>query len=342
VQPYRIGIAGTGFGVSAHLPALLAHPRFEVVALASPRSAARIAAERGIAHAFNSCAEMVAGCELDAVTVASPPFAHCDDVLVSLSARKHVVCEKPFALNVDQAQGMVDAAERAHTACGVAHEFRFVPQAQALKELVVHHHLDPLRHLEITLLRPFLRRHDTRRRGWWFETHRGGGLAGAMLSHLIDHADWLTGRPPQHSVGFKRAANAVRVDEEGEFHSTVDDGAFALLDYAEGLVGRLTADGTTVSEGYTCAIHGEERTAVASGPNITELTLYTIEDGETSELECKPSPYAKYAGVNANVPLLMELYDEFVKAIEGKPNALPTFAEALVTQKVLAAVGYST
>ncbi|MEO6834755.1 MAG: Gfo/Idh/MocA family oxidoreductase, partial [Candidatus Tumulicola sp.] len=84
METYRIGIVGAGFGVSSHLPALLAHPRFDVVALASPSSAARIAAERGIPNAFASCAEMLAGCKLDAVTIASPPHAHSRDVLAAL------------------------------------------------------------------------------------------------------------------------------------------------------------------------------------------------------------------------------------------------------------------
>src|ERR1700753_4189665 len=118
-KKYRIGIVGTGFGVSSHLPALLAHPRFDVVALASPTSAAKIAQERGIPHSFKSCEEMLAGCELDAVTIASPPFTHHADVLASLAAQKHVMCEKPFALNVRQAEEMVAAAQKAGTACGV-------------------------------------------------------------------------------------------------------------------------------------------------------------------------------------------------------------------------------
>jgi predicted dehydrogenase len=342
MKTFRIGIVGAGFGVSSHLPALLAHPRFDVVALASPSSAARIAAERSIPHAFRSCVEMLAGCDLDAVTVASPPHAHVHDVLAALSAGKHVVCEKPFALNVDAAAKMVAASESAGTACGVAHEFRFVPAAQALKQLVENHHLDPLRNIEITYLRPMLHRHGTRRRGWWFQRERGGGLAGAMLSHIVDHADWLTGRAPARSTGFIRTANVQRRDEHGEFDSTVDDGAFAILDYGQGMVARLTADATTSVEGYTCAVHGEDRTAVASGSNIVDLTLYSIDSEETNELQCKPSPYAGFASINDNVPLLMELYDEFVKKIESQPNALPTFEEALETQRVLESIGYST
>jgi predicted dehydrogenase len=340
MTPIRIGIVGAGFGVKAHLPALNNHPGFEVVALASPSSAERAARERNIPHAFRSCAEMLDGCDLDAVTVASPPFAHRDDVLAVLSARKHVVCEKPFTLRVADAQVLIEAARGAGTACGVSHEFRFVPQALALKELVVNGHLDPLRNIEITLLRTSLRRHERQARGWWFERERGGGLTGAILSHLIDHANWLAGRPTLQAVGFHRRANHERVDDGGTFPSTVDDAGFGLIEYEEGLVARLAADATTAVESYTCAVHGEQRTAVASGPNILDLTLYAVDRNDTEELECKPSPYRSFARINPNVPPLMELYDEFAKKIQGKANVLPTFEEALRTQETLAVIGY--
>lgn len=340
MKRYRIGIVGAGFGVTGHLPALSNHPRFEVVAIASPSSAQRVARESNILHAFRSCAEMLAGCELDAVTVASPPFAHRDDVLAALAARKHVIAEKPFAVRLADAQAMVDAERAAGTACGLSHEFRFVSQAAALKELVANGHLGPIRNLEVTLLRPSLRAEGRRARGWWFERERGGGLAGAVLSHLIDQASWLAGQAPLRTLGFRRTANPQRTDENGPFTSTVDDGAFALIDYGEGLAARLCADATAAVEAYTCAIHGEKRSAVASGAEIGNLTLYVIDSEQTDELECMPSPYQAFTRINDNVPLLMELYDEFAKKIEGKPNALPTFEEALRTQEVLAAIGY--
>jgi len=340
MKRYRIGIVGAGFGVRAHLPALLNHRRFEVVAIASPSSAQRIAREQKIPYAFASCAEMVAKCELDAVTVASPPFAHREDVLAALAARKHVVCEKPFTLRVADAQELVEAEKAAGTACGLSHEFRFVPQSTALKELVVNGHLDPLRDIEITLLRSSLRRHERRPRGWWFERERGGGLTGAALSHLIDLANWLANRPPLLTTGFLRHANRERLDDRGAFESTVDDAGFGLLDYGEGLVARLCADGATALESYTCAVHGEKRTAVASGPNILDVTLYAVDRDRTEELECKPSPYQRFARISPDVPPLMELYDELVKKIEGKLNALPSFTEALRTQETLAKIGY--
>jgi predicted dehydrogenase len=336
----RIGVVGMGFGAKAHLPALLASPAFEVVALASPSSAARVANERGIERAYTSCAEMLRGCELDAVTVASPPFAHREDALAALDAGKHVLCEKPFALDVSQAQEMLDASRRAGTACGLAHEFRWVPARQALKELIVNGHLKPLREIEITQLNDFLRLQGTRPRGWWFERKRGGGLGGALLSHIIDTSNWFAGRAPAKATGFLRTANPTRHDEHGEFVSDVDDGAFALLDYGDGLAARLTVDSTTAQSAVTVAVHAENRTAVESGKNFVETTLYSVDADETAELQCKPSPYSRFAVIQANVPFLMELYDHFAAAIAGKPNALPTFAEAVETQKVLASIGY--
>jgi predicted dehydrogenase len=342
VKTYRIGISGAGFGVKAHLPALLAHPRFEVVALASPSSAKAIAAERKIPYAFTSAQAMIEGCELDAITIASPPFTHRDAVLASLDAGLNVMCEKPFALNVEEAEEMVAASRDAGTACGIAHEFRFVPQRQAIRELIVNGHLNPLREIELTHLTTFLREDATvRQRGWWFEREKGGGMANAIFSHLIDGANWTVGRPPRKTVGFLRTANSLRHDHQGEFTSTVDDGCFALLDYGDGLVGRLTTDATEIVESFTFAVHAENRTAVASGPNAIDTTLYSIDADETNELQCKPSPYAKFASILPNVPYLMELYDEFVRQIETGESALPTFQDGLETQRVLAAIGYS-
>lgn len=335
---YRVGIVGAGFGAKAHLPAYAAHPAFDVVAIASPHSAGKIARERKIA-AFRSCADMLEGAGLDVVSVAGPPFTHHPDVLAVLRAGKHVICEKPFALSVAQAEEMA-AARRTGTAAAVMHEFRWIPQRIALKELVVNHHLDPLRHMEITQLLQSLRADVKRSKSWWFERECGGGLAGAWLSHIIDASNWLAGRAPLRSTGFLRTANPQREHEEGAFTSSVDDGAFALVDYGDGFIARLTADATTRVDSTTIAIHGEARTAVASGEDVVAPRLFTIEDDETAELECKPSPHARFASIGPNAPLIMDLLDEFVKQIETGKSSVPTFDEAVATQRILASIGY--
>lgn len=339
---YKVGIVGAGFGVRAHLPAFTAHPEFEVVALASPHNAARVAKERNIPHAFTNCEELLKGCEVDVISVAAPPFTHPASVLPALAAGKHVICEKPFALNLAQAEEMLAAAKRAGTATAVMHEFRWVPQRLAVKELIENDHLSPLREIEITHLLGSLRAESERPRSWWFERELGGGMAGALLSHLIDSASWLAGRAPVWSTGYLRTANPQRRDAQGIFTSTVDDGCWALVDYGDGLVARLSVDATAAVHSFTLAAHAENRTAVASGTGFDDMRLFSVDDEETSELDVKPSPYARYASVDKHVPFIMELLDEFVKQIRTGSSAVPTFAEAVQTQRVLASVGYGT
>lgn len=337
---YKVGIIGAGFGVRAHLPAFSAHSDFEVVALASPQSAQRIAADRGIPNAFATCEQLLQHCDVDVVSIAAPPFTHHDDVIAALAAGKHVICEKPFALNVGQAEEMLAAAQRAGTATALMHEFRWVPQRLAVKELIDNNHLSPLREIEITQLSNRLRADVERPRSWWFDRERGGGMAGALLSHLIDSATWLAGRAPVRSTGYLRTANPQRRDAQGTFTSTVDDGCWALIDYGDGLVARVSVDAATSLESFTLAAHGENRTAVASGTDFDTMRLFSVDDEETNELDVKPSPYAKFASVDRHVPYIMELLDEFVKQIRTGSSAVPTFEEAVATQRVLASIGY--
>lgn len=339
-SPIKVGVVGSGFGATVHVPAFRAQGRFEVVALASPNRAEAIARERNIPHAFATTEQMLDGVDLDVVAVASPPFDHVPSVLASLARGKHVLCEKPFALNVADAETMLAASESAGTVCAVAHEFRYTPSRLAMHELIANGHLGPLREIEYTVLYSFLRAHAERRRNWWFERARGGGLAGAILSHLTDTVTWLAGRPPLRATGLARTANVRRTHEGQSFETDVDDGAFALVDYGDGLVGRITVDGTRAVESATLGVHGEMRTAVASGPNMLECAMFVVDEDETSELGLKPDTHANLASAHPNLPPFVALLDEFAKAIDGEPADLPTFADALGTQRVLAAVGY--
>lgn len=337
----RVGIVGSGFGGAVHAPAFQAHDAFELVAIASPNRAEQIARERKIPRAFSSVEEMLDGVELDAVAVAPPPFAHAAATLAALARGKHVLCEKPLALRVEEAVAMVEAERKAGTACGVAFEFRFTPPRQATRELIANRHLGPLREIEIThldrSLRPAVK---DRPRGWWFERARGGGIAQAVGSHLIDTAHWLAGRPPLRVAGFCRTANPQREDAAGSFTSDVADGMFALIDFGEGLVARISLDATTVLRSATLAVHGEERTAVAAGESLLLETMFTVDEDETSELQLAASPYAKFGAAHPNLPPFLSLLDQFAAAIEGKPNTLPTFEDGLVVQRVLAELGY--
>ena len=340
-KPLRVGIVGSGFGGMVHAPAYRAQGRFEVVAIASPKRAADVAEKQAIPYAFASVGEMLAGVDLDVVSVASPPFDHKASVMAALERGKHVLCEKPFGLNVRDCEEMVAAADRAQTVCAIAHEFRYTPVRIAMKELIDNKHLGELREIEATILNGTLRASSERPNSWWFERRRGGGITGAILSHLVDQVTWLAGRVAIRVAGFERTANSVRKYHGTTFTSDVADGAFVLLDYGHGLVGRALADGTRAVESATLAVHGEKRAAAASGPDVIDATMFAIDEEETSELQLKPAKHAKLASVHANLPPFVSLLDEFANAIEGKAASLPTFADGLATQRVLEAIGYS-
>jgi predicted dehydrogenase len=336
----KVGVVGAGFGGLVHVPAFRAQGRFDVVAIASPNRAAAVAKERNVPNSFESVGAMLNAIDVDVVSVASPPFDHKASVLAALERGKHVLCEKPFGLNVAECEEMVAAAKRAGTVCAIAHEFRYTPSRQAMKELIDNGHLGALREIESSVLHMFLRASTERANSWWFEHRRGGGITGAILSHMVDQTNWLAGRPPKRVVGFERTANPTRTYKGATFTSDVADGAFVLLDYGDGLVGRAVADGTRPVESATLAVHGELRAAAATGPNVIDATMFAIDEEETAELELSAPKHAKLASVHPNVPPFVELLDAFVDAIDGKPATLPTFADGLETQRVLEAIGY--
>src|SRR5579885_794003 len=97
----RVAVVGTGFGAAVQIPGLQRYSRTEVVAVAarSDAHARETAARFGIPHAFTSVDAMLELDGVDAVSIASPPATHHALTLAALRAGKHVLCEKPFALN---------------------------------------------------------------------------------------------------------------------------------------------------------------------------------------------------------------------------------------------------
>ncbi|BDE06331.1 dehydrogenase [Vulcanimicrobium alpinum] len=338
----KVGIVGSGFGGIVHAPAFALHPRFEVIAIASPVNARRVADERRIPLAFASTQEMLAGAELDVVSVASPPFDHHPSVMAALAAGKHVLCEKPFAVNVAQAEEMVAAAERAGVATALAFEFRYVPTVRAVLELIENRHVGALREIEVARMgSELLERKTDRARGWWFDLERGGGVANAVMPHFFDLANQLAGRAPRATHGLLRTANPHRVDAQGPFSSTVADGAFAYVDYGDGIVARVSTDSTTVVESLTVAVHGEVRSAVANGPWFSDLALFAIGDDEQDELEIAESPYHRHRVIAPNIPWFLSLLDDFAERIDLGGGHGPTFADGLTVQRQLEAIGYT-
>jgi predicted dehydrogenase len=133
----RVGIVGVGFGSVVHVPAFRAEG-FDVVAICArgAEALADAAQKWGIAQTYTDVLAMVQNAEIDVISVAAPVAAHYPIAVAALRKGKHVICEKPFALNSTEARGLWREAQLTTRTAMIAHEFRFSPARMRAHELI--------------------------------------------------------------------------------------------------------------------------------------------------------------------------------------------------------------
>lgn len=190
-----IGLIGTGFARSAQAPAFQLCDGTELVAVCSGQheNALKVAAEFKIKHACESYEQLLALDEVSLVAIAVPPYLHHPITIAALNAGKHVICEKPMAMNTGEAREMSElAASKPNQLAIIDHELRFNPTWRRMKELVDSGFLGDLHHVNVTIASGF--RHSALRPwNWWSQKSAGGGLLGALGSHAIDAVRWMFG-----------------------------------------------------------------------------------------------------------------------------------------------------
>src|SRR5437588_4763764 len=133
----RFGIVGFGLhAIKRLMPGFALAKKCRVTALSrrDMAQAQESARQYEIPLAFDSAAELCRSAEVDAVLVTTPNSLHLKDVLTAIEAGKHVLCEKPLAMNAAEAREMVEAARRRNVRFGVAHVFRFDESVRRLRE----------------------------------------------------------------------------------------------------------------------------------------------------------------------------------------------------------------
>jgi predicted dehydrogenase len=180
-------VFGTGFGCMTHVRALRA-AGFDVRALVGtdPEKTKMRAALFDVPVGLTSVEEALELPDVDAVTVATPPHTHAEITLAAIAARKHVVCEKPFARDVAEARRMLEAAEDE----GVVHilgcEFRWDAGQALLARVVRRGEIGVPRLATFMLHVPFLADESAEVPAWWADSSQGGGWLGAHGSQVID------------------------------------------------------------------------------------------------------------------------------------------------------------
>ena len=134
----RWGVLSTANINRKVVPGTMRADRCEVVAIASrdPEAAARAAAEYGIARAHGSYEELLADPEVDAVYNPLPNHLHAEWTIAAAEAGKHVLCEKPLAMDADEAERMVEGCASAGVVLMEAFMYRLHPSWEGVRELV--------------------------------------------------------------------------------------------------------------------------------------------------------------------------------------------------------------
>jgi predicted dehydrogenase len=292
--------------------------------------------------------ELIRRDDLAAVAIITPPGSHHRLSIAALNAGKHVLCEKPFALDAKQAEEMVTAAESSGKTAMVAHEFRHTPQRAYIRQLLAE---DYIGKFQLCTLELFLDRYvspEPRPLTWQAYKSEGGGLLGALGSHYIDGlrfwfgevasvTGWLAGlRPDMVDTATGKIVKA-ETDDTFSFTVTFKNGGTATM---------ISSFAVTPARGAKIAVMGERGTLIAEhpGPNPLENGVVVASlDGAPLEALKTPAQYTPFTDPRDHRLMAFRLLvRDFTKGIEQGSSPAPNFTDGLRCQQVLDAVRESS
>ncbi len=270
------------------IPAIQAEPRSKVYGIVT-RDTAK-ADSYPESRVWRSLDEALADPAVHAVYVATPVSLHAPQTIQSLKAGRHVVCEKPMAMNEPEARTMVRVAEESGKTLGIAYYRRCYPKIQRAKQLIEKGVIGKPVIAELTNHMWFDGSGD---RGWLFDPAKaGGGPLFDIASHRIDVLNYLFGKPLR--VG-GQLSNIVH-------HYPVEDNATVMIEYESGVRGVVDVRWHSKIHRDECRIRGTEGEIEMSPLNGPDL----IYPGGKESLPVHP---------NLHYPMI----ENFVDAVlEGK------------------------
>ena len=254
----RVGIIGTGWGTRVQIPAFR-RAGIEIGAIAGrdPKKTGKLAAENDVPKWFGDWRELVGQGDIDVVTVVTPPFQHLEMTRDVLSSGKHVICEKPTAMNAGEAGKLLELAEEhSDRITLIDHELRFLPAFREARNSI--DMIGEIRWAEARYSSPS--RNDPERQwNWWSSKEKGGGVLGAVGSHLIDSFRYLVGEISEVRA-LLRTFIDQRPDDDGQPREvTSDDWSTFDLRFESGAIATTTLSVVSgVDEPTELIIHGSK------------------------------------------------------------------------------------
>jgi len=321
--PLRLGIIGAGWPGERHAEGFLAAGEAQIIAISDLVAERRQSFARvyGAARSYEAYQDLLADPEIDAVVVALPNFLHREAVVAALRQGKHVLCEKPPAISLAEAEEMAETAARERRVLAYANRRRFSPSAQALLPRLAANELGEIYHARAVWTRAWGVPKGVG--GWFTDPARAGG--GALIDigiHVLDLAWFLMGRPDPVTV-------SGQVFNKFPGETLTDDSAFALIRFANGSSLHLETSWALAQEAEEMHVN---LYGTAGGAKLNDLNLYLYGIGETALVRTTP----KLSGGRGS-DFITQARD-FIRAVRGEAPPRTTADDGVRLMAMLEAI----
>ena len=334
VSPIRVAIVGTGGMGHAHARSFQSIPHCKLVAACDIHAAhlAAFAEKYGIPETYATVEEMLQKSRVDAVSVVTPDAMHAPVSIACLKAGKHVLCEKPLAVDYPEARKMVAAAKKAGTVNMVNFTYRNHPPIHVMAEMVQKGKIGRILHVEASYLQSWLVGNawgEWRISPTWLwrlsSRHGSKGALGDIGVHIIDFATYPAGPIKKVYCSLLNYRKAPR-NRIGEYVLDANDAATMNVVFANGATGCI-------------------QTSRFTGGHLNRIFLRLVGEKGTLEFDSEHSTdhFRICTGPDLNRNLFKEVkarkvpnnHARFIQAIRTGQPFKPDFARGAEVQKVL-------
>lgn len=291
------------------------------------REKANALAERYGCQAFYDIQAMLASEVLiDVVSVCSPNGLHASHAITALNAGKHVLCEKPLAIDVNDCGEMIKAAEKNNKRLFAIKQNRFNPPVAAVKELIEQGKLGKIYSVQLTCF--WNRNPDYYANSWKGTKDLDGGTLYTQFSHFIDLLYWIVGdvRRAYALTGNFAHKDIIEFEDTGVVALEFYNGALGTINYTVNSYGKNMEGSLT--------IFGEKGTVKIGGQYLNELEYQNIEGYKIENLPegNKANNYGTYQGSMSNHD---KVYENIVDVLSNGGSISANAFEGLKTVEII-------
>ncbi|SDO13204.1 Gfo/Idh/MocA family protein [Halobacillus aidingensis] len=322
---FKVGVIGCGsIAQKRHLPEYQANENVEIVAVCDVvESRAEEMAQKYGAKAYTDYKEVLKLEEVDAISVCLPNYLHASVTIDALNEGKHVLCEKPMAVSLEEAQAMNHAAEWNQKTLMIAHNQRFVSSHQKAKTIIENGNLGNIYSFRTTFGHGGPENWSIDgASSWFFDKEKA--FVGAMGDLGVHKADLI-----RYLLGDVSEIGAF-VQTSAKENTDVDDNAVCILKMDSGLIGTLTASWSYVSgNDNSTVIYGEK--GMMELENDPDYSLkVTYKNGESVHYSLDKIQTNEAGGQTTT-----HVIDHFVESVLNERPPLITGEEGMKSLQVI-------